>query len=75
MPTGAGRSYPQACEKFAKAAELDPNLAPIYLNWATALALMGKRSQAVEKLDRAAELKPELKPQIEKMRKELLGSE
>jgi tetratricopeptide (TPR) repeat protein len=63
----------EAREKFAKAVEINPGYAHAYANWGIALGKMGKTAEAIEKLDKAAELDPALKPQVEELRKELLG--
>lgn len=67
--------YAEACQKHAKAAEIDPRHAKAYFGWGLALALMRKRAEAEEKLNGAAQLEPELERQIEKIRKQLLGEE
>ena len=67
--------YADACEKCAKAVAISPRIAEAYSNWGIALALMGKRAEAEEKWSKAVELDPALKPQIEEMRKQLLGKE
>ncbi|NQT89335.1 hypothetical protein HQ560_21380 [bacterium] len=54
--------YARACDEYAKAVEIDLQLAEAYVNWGVSLAVTHKRSEA-------AELKPELRPQIEKIRK------
>ena len=67
--------HAEACEKFAKATEIAPRFAWACGNWGIALAELGKRSEAEEKWSKAVELNPALKPQIEEMRKQLLGKE
>jgi hypothetical protein len=67
--------YAEACDKYVKAVELSPGFAEAYADWGVALAHMGKRAEAIEKLNKAAELKPELDPQVEELRKQLLGKE
>jgi len=64
-----------ACEKFVKAAELEPGYGKAHYGWGITLAMIGQRAEAEEKWAKAAELDPALKPQIEEMRKQLLGKE
>jgi tetratricopeptide (TPR) repeat protein len=73
--TVEARSRAEAFEKYARAIELNPRDARAYCNWGVALAEMGKRAEAAEKWRKAIELDPELKPQIEEVRKQLLGKE
>jgi len=65
----------EGCEKYAKAVEINPRYALAYYYWGLALVLLGPRAEAEEKLNKAAELDPALKPQIEEMRRKLLGKE
>ena len=69
------RKAPEDSAKFARAVEINPRFADAWLNWGVALAKMGKRAEAEQKLSRAAELNPQLRPQIDRIRRELLGKE
>jgi tetratricopeptide (TPR) repeat protein len=62
-----------ACEKFAKAVEIDPRFAMAYSNWGIVLGNMGKTAEAIEKLDKAAALDPALKGRVDDLRRELTG--
>ncbi len=68
-------SHAEAHEKFARAVETGPRYADAYFHWGVALARAGQRAEADEKLHRAVALYPKLRPQVEEMRKQLLGKE
>lgn len=64
----ADNRWRQACEKFQKAAEIEPNFFLAYSNWGTALCAWAKSSvkdaeskffQACEKFKKATEIKPD----------------
>jgi len=48
----------EACEKYAKAVEIDPRDAVAYYNWGNALYKMGKPAEACEKYAKAVEIDP-----------------
>jgi tetratricopeptide (TPR) repeat protein len=48
----------EACEKFAKALEINPREAKAYYNWGNALAVMGKPAEACEQFAKAVEINP-----------------
>jgi len=65
----------EACEKYARADEGGRLPPAAYLAWAEALARAGDRAEAIRKLNRAVGLSARLKPQVEEIRKQLLGEE
>ena len=65
--------HAEACEKFAKAVEIDPRFATAYFDWGWALVRMGKTAEAIEKFDKAAALDPTLKARLDDLRTKLLG--
>ncbi len=51
---------PEACEKYAKAVEINPRHAEAYWGWGAALHRMGKTAEACEKYPKAVESNPRL---------------
>jgi len=72
LPSRSGRPAPQmsnvkcqdltldaeACEKYGKAVEINPQYARAYYNWGVALGEMGKHAEACEKYAKAVEINP-----------------
>ncbi len=52
------RKPAEACEKFAKAVEINPRCAEAYYNWGWALDEMGKLAEACDRYAKAVEINP-----------------